>query len=94
MSLSPTERQARARMGGYARAAKYDSQAVTQPAREALRARWTREVLEAAESHGETLSQQELAKRVEHMRKAHMIRMALSSARNRRLRAAAKGALK
>ena len=94
MSLSPTQRQARSRMGGYARAAKYDSRAVTEPAREALRARWTREVLEAAEAHGETLSEQELARRVDYMRKAHMVGMGLSSAKKRRERAAAKEAEK
>lgn len=90
MSLSQTERQARARMGGYARAAKYNSQTVTEPAREALRARWTREVLEAAESHGESLTPPEVARRVEKLRKAHMIRMALTSAKNRRKVAEAK----
>jgi hypothetical protein len=81
-------------MGGYARAAKYNSKTVTEPAREALRARWTREVLVAAESHGETLSEQEVAKRVEHLRKAHMIRMALTSAKNRRQQAEARRAEK
>jgi len=94
MSLSPTERQARARMGGYARAAKYDSKTVTEPAREALRARWTREVLDAATSHGETLTEEELAKRVDYMRRAHMVGMGLSSARKRRELAAAKRAEK
>ena len=94
MSLSPTERQARSRKGGFARAAKYNSKTVTEPAREALRARWTREVLEAAESHGETLSEHELAKRLGYMQKAHMVGMALSSAKNRRERAAAKRAEK
>jgi hypothetical protein len=94
MPLSPTEREAVARMGGHARAAKYNSKTVTEPAREALRARWTREVLEAAEAHGETLSEQDLAKRVESMRKAHMTRMALRSAINRRQAAEARRAEK
>jgi hypothetical protein len=81
-------------MGGYARAAKYDSKTVTEPAREALRARWTREVLDAATSHGETLTEEELAKRVDYMRRAHMVGMGLSSARKGRELAAAKRAEK
>ncbi len=44
LGLTPEERSVRARMGGYAVAAKYDTREITKPAREAFMARFEREV--------------------------------------------------
>ena len=55
-----------------------------------MRSKFVQEVLAAAASRGEELSEQELAKRVESLRKAHYTRIGLISAINRRKRAEAK----
>ena len=61
-----------------------DRAAATAPARRGLDAKWAREV----DPDG-VLAPDELARRVENLRQAHMTRMALASARARRAKAGA-----
>ncbi len=61
-----------------------DRTAATAPARKGLDAKWAREV----DPDG-VLAPDELARRVENLRQAHMTRMALASARARRAKAEA-----
>jgi hypothetical protein len=61
-----------------------DRSAATAPARKGLDAKWAREV----DPDG-VLAPDELARRVENLRQAHMTRMALASARARRAKAEA-----
>lgn len=60
-----------------------DRAAATAPARKGLEARWARE----ADPDG-TLPADELERRIDNLRRAHMTRMALASARARRKGAA------
>jgi hypothetical protein len=61
-----------------------DRTAATAPARKGLDAKWAREV----DPEG-VLPPDEVARRVENLRQAHMTRMALASARARRTKAGA-----
>jgi hypothetical protein len=61
-----------------------DRKAATAPARRGLDAKWAREV----DPDG-LLAPDELARRVDSLRQAHMARMALASARARRAKAGA-----
>jgi hypothetical protein len=81
--MTPEQRAFRARLAAHARWAKEEDRAAAfAPARRALLDRFEREV----DPHGE-LSPQELARRVEHARKAYMYRLTLRSARVRKQRA-------
>jgi hypothetical protein len=71
-----------ARIGGLARAAKYDGREVTKAARRAFTDRWTREV----DPKG-ILSERERERRARAAMCAHMQRLALRSAQVRRRRA-------
>jgi hypothetical protein len=71
-----------ARIGGLARAAKYDGREVTKAARLAFTDRWTREV----DPKG-ILSERERERRARAAMRAHMQRLALRSAQVRRSRA-------
>jgi hypothetical protein len=62
-----------------------DRAAATAPAREAFRDRF---IQEAREKFGDDLASDDLARRAEHLRRAHFKRMALRSAQARRKRAA------
>lgn len=74
-----------ARVAAHTRWAKErDPAAATAPARRGLEAKWAREV----DPEG-VMAPEELARRVEHLRQAHMQRMALASAKARRDRKAA-----
>jgi hypothetical protein len=74
-----------ARVAAHTRWAKErDPRAATAPARRGLEEKWAREV----DPDG-VMPPDELAKRVEHLRQAHMQRMALASAKARRERAKA-----
>jgi hypothetical protein len=70
-----------ARIGGLARAAKYDGRAVTKAARLAFADRWTREV----DPNG-VLPEHERERRARAAMRAHMQRLALRSAQTRRSR--------
>ena len=62
--LTPEQRSLRARMGGYAVAAKYDTREITKPAREGFLARFEREVdPDGMLSEAERLRRAEAAKR-------------------------------
>ena len=74
-----------ARIAAHTRwAGEQDRTAATAPARKGLDAKWAREV----DPDG-VLAPDELARRVENLRQAHMTRMALASARARRTKAEA-----
>lgn len=92
MSLTGSERQARARIGGYARAARYDGSSVVASARAAFDQRFVDEVLQRAAECGEELSEKEVERRAQLALKAHMSRLAYRSikARARRRRAEAR----
>ena len=82
-SLSPAERTMRAKLAAYdSWAQTEDRTARTEPARRAFQERFERQV----DPDG-VLAPAERAERAESARKAHMLRMALNSARARRLRA-------
>ncbi len=78
-ALTPGERSLRARIGGFAAHAKYDSAALTAPARAAFLRRFEAEV----DFEG-LLSPKERARRAEAAKKAYFARLALKSARARR----------
>ena len=72
-------RQQRSRLAGYARAAKYDSVAVTAPGRLAAERRFREQVQSWAAAHGEQLSEKEIERRATALRKAHFARITLLS---------------
>lgn len=78
-SGDPSDRVLRARLGGYARAAKYDGKEMTAPARRGFDARFEREV-----DPNNELPPAERARRAEAARKAYFTRLALRSAQSRR----------
>lgn len=86
--LSAEQRSLRAKLAAHAMHAQHDSQGVTTNARATFMGSFERTVIEQAEANGEQLTDAEVAKRAEHLRKAHMYRLALASAKARRKRAA------
>jgi hypothetical protein len=79
---SPQFRSQRGRLGAYTRWANTDDRYMaTRPAREAFYAKFEREV----DPDG-TLTPHERAKRADYARRAHMQRMALNSAKIRKIR--------
>lgn len=86
--LTPAERAQRARIAAHEKWAQApDPSEATRPAREAYLARFEAEV----DPDGK-LSPAERRRRAEHARKAHMQRLALRSAKARRMRAEGGGA--
>ena len=83
MSLSPSERSLRARIGGYARAAAYDGREVTRAALRGTYAKDERAVIEAAAAHGETLDPSEITRRAKALRRSRMAALSLRAARAR-----------
>lgn len=84
MPASPSERKLKAQVAAHAKwAGEADRSAATAPARLAAERRFELEV----DPDG-VLPPAERARRAEHARKAHFARMALASARARRLKAA------
>lgn len=79
MSLTPEQRSLRARMGGYAVAAKYDTKLLTKPARDAFMARFEREVDPEC-----VLPEAERLRRAEAAKKLHFQKLAWKSAKKRR----------
>lgn len=80
-----TDRALVARLAAHTRwAMEPDRTKATSPARKGLDAKWAREV----DPDG-VLTAGELARRVDNLRRAHMTRMALASARARRAKGAA-----
>lgn len=80
-----TDRALAARIAAHTRwAMEPDRKQATSPARKGLDAKWAREV----DPDG-LLPPDELARRVDSLRRAHMTRMALASARARRAKGAA-----
>ena len=80
--MSAEERELRARLAAHAMHARNDSRAVTANARRAFLDRFEREV----DPDG-VLPVAERLRRAEHAKQAHMLRLALRSARARRMRA-------
>lgn len=87
--LSEEQRSLRAKLAAHAMHGQHDSRKVTANARAKASERFERTVIEQAEANGEQLTQAEVARRAEHLRKAHMYRLALASAKARRTRKAA-----
>lgn len=81
--LTPTERSLRSRIAAHTLHARYDSTVLTAPARQAARialdARLTAEI-----SNSGALNKIEIARRLDHARRAHFARLALKSAKARR----------
>ncbi len=77
-SLTPAERQARARIGAHSLHAQYDSRETTKKARAAFDERFLDEV-----DPDRVLAEGERARRAEHARKAYFTRLAFASARAR-----------
>jgi hypothetical protein len=84
MSLSPEQRSLRASIGGHARAAQYDGREVTAAARAARQ----RKYLDRVNAETPGLPHQEQLRRVEHLLRADMKRLALRSSRARAARKA------
>ena len=85
--LSPEQRILRARVAAHVMHARHNTEVVSRPGREAFLDRFDREV----DPDG-VLPVKERRRRAEHAKRAHMTKLALRSARNRRARAAASGA--
>ena len=83
--LNPSDRVLRARLGGFARAAKYDGREMTAAARRSFDDRFVDEV-----DPDRKLPPQERARRAEAAKKAYMTRLALRSAQARRKAAQAR----
>jgi hypothetical protein len=77
--VSPDERVLISRMGAHALHARYDSKAVSQPARDAFMARFEREV----DPDG-VLDPRERSRRAEHAKRLYFTRLAHKSAKARR----------
>lgn len=83
MALTPAERRMRSQLGAHAQWARTDDRtARTAAARAAFHKRFERQV----DPDG-VLDPAERAKRAEHARQAHMLKLAMASAKARRLRA-------
>jgi hypothetical protein len=82
-SLSPSERQQRARIAAHTLHSQVDSTEHTEPARRAFLARFEDEV----DPDG-VLAPAERARRAEHARKAYFARLGFASAKARRAKAA------
>lgn len=80
---TPEERSRAARIGALSLHAQVDSKAHIRPAREAYEARFPRQVLETAAERGETLTDEDVQLRAQRLMRAHMLRLAQASARNR-----------
>jgi hypothetical protein len=86
MPETPTERALHAQQASLLRWSKVEDRAAAmRPQREGLERKWTREI----DPNGQ-LSPQELARRLEMRRKAHMAEMTRKSVKSRRERAARK----
>ena len=85
MSLSPAERTLRARIGAHTLHATHDSTALTAPARAAARDALDERLLADIDPES-SLSSDERARRLGHARSAHFARLALKSAKTRRVR--------
>lgn len=79
------------RVGGLRAWARNDPDTMVGPAHRGFRARFEREVLEAAEKRGEQLTERELATRADRARRAHMLALAAKSAASRKRKATAEG---
>ena len=78
MALTPQERSDRNRIGAHVLHGRHDSRKLTEPARKAFLERFEREA-----DHEGVLSEAERTRRAEHLRKAHMYRLALASSKAR-----------
>ena len=77
--LTPAERSQRARLAAHVLHSRYDSRALTQPAREAMAKRFLDEV-----DPDRILSEAERLRRADHARRAYFTRLALKSAAARK----------
>jgi hypothetical protein len=83
--MTPADRSMRARIAAHERWAKEpDYTAATAPARAGLSRRFVADVEASAAAQGIVLTEDQLTERVEHLRKAHYLRMAQRSIAVRR----------
>jgi hypothetical protein len=85
--LTAAERRLRASIAAHTKHGLHDPRQSTEPARAAWNQSFVAKALEGAARSGEVLTDQELARRAESLRRAHMKRLALLSARSRRRKA-------
>lgn len=90
-TLSPSERSLRSRIGAHTLHARYDSTALTEPARAASWAALDKRLLAEIDPDNR-LHPDERARRLGHARAAHFARLALKSAQTRRARRQRKAA--
>jgi hypothetical protein len=90
MSMPQSFTSQRARLAAVVLHAPHDPRETSRAGREAFLASFRRQVLEAAEAKGERLSEDEVDRRAEYLKKAHFLRMAMASAKARRARKAGK----
>jgi hypothetical protein len=86
-SLTPAERSMRARVAAHCKHALHNPVAGTEPARKVFQDSFRLRVIEAMTT-GEELSEAEVDRRAEQLKKAHYARLALKSAQARRRRKA------
>jgi hypothetical protein len=82
--LSAEERSLRASLAAHSQHGRHNARKTTAKARAKFLGQFEQEALEVATANGEELTPEELAKRAAHLRKAHMLRLALASAKARR----------
>lgn len=82
--MTPSERVLRARMGGHAVHARHNTADIVKRANCGFKRRFEAQVRAEAKARGESLSEDETAKRAKHAMKLYMTRLALKSAKARR----------
>jgi hypothetical protein len=82
LSLSPSERRLRASIAAHTMHA-LNGPEVSAPGRKAFLSRFERQIREGAERRGEQLSDAEIARRAEHLKRAYFKGLAFRSAKAR-----------
>lgn len=77
MTRTPQQRSLHARKAAHALHASRDSREVTKNARAAFLDRFTKQVIAEADARGETLTDQEVARRAEHAKRSYMAGLAM-----------------
>jgi hypothetical protein len=86
--LSPAERTLRARAAAHRMHGTNDSRRTSKPGRDAFLARFERLAREEAEGRGEKVSDAEILRRADQLKRSHMAALAFASAKARRKRRA------
>jgi hypothetical protein len=83
LQLSASERTLRARIAGYQRAALYDGREVTAKARERFHNGFVEKARLAAQAAGQKITEQEIERRGEALRRAHFAKLAFLAVKAR-----------